>query len=105
MKLNQSKFKIYTLVVLCSITILLFQILSNTVVSPALAAKEYIPEHIRARLPEVRECVKEDPGNSWKNCRANCDDICNEILEPYERGVCNGALIQLCCYEQPSGCK
>lgn len=71
----------------------------------ANAAKEYLPENIRARLPEVRQCVKDDPGDSWKTCRANCDEVCNEILETYERGVCNGVLIQLCCYEQPSGCK
>ena len=90
--------------VLFSITILLFQIFNSIEASPAFAAKEYIPEHTRARLPEVRECVKKDPGNSWKNCRANCDDICNEISEPYERGVCHGVLIQLCCYEQPSSC-
>lgn len=70
----------------------------------AYAAKEYTPEHVRARLTEVRDCFKIERGDNWKNCRANCADICNDIQETYERGVCNGVLIQLCCNEHPVGC-
>lgn len=66
---------------------------------------KYIPEHERARLKEARDCLKEDPGNTWKECRNDCAEICNQIIEPYERGVCNGVLIQLCCNQYPSGCK
>lgn len=68
-------------------------------------APKYTPETIRARIPEARKCVSEKPGNSWSECRFNCADICNEIIETYTRGVCNGVLIQVCCGQHPSGCK
>ena len=64
-----------------------------------------VSESIRAKLPEVRECANKTPGTSWKDCKSNCSDICNEIECAYDRGVCTGALIQLCCGEHPSDCK
>ena len=65
----------------------------------------FVAETKRARLNEARKCVKENPGNSWNECRYNCVDTCNEVLETYARGVCNGALIQICCGQHPTGCK
>ncbi len=99
MNFNLLPFKIFLAIVVMMIS---FQPFNN--VACAATAKEYIPEHIRARLPEVRDCFKIERGDNWKNCRANCADICNEIPETYERGVCNGVLIQLCCNEHPAGC-
>ena len=69
--------------------------------SPLFAASD----SIRAQLPELRECVRKEPGTNWKSCKGNCYDICNEIQCDYDRGLCNGALIQLCCGEHPSDCK
>lgn len=66
---------------------------------------KYVSENIRARLPEARKCTKENSGNSWGDCRYGCVEICNEIVDTYSRGVCNGALIQICCGQHPSGCK
>ena len=68
-------------------------------------SQQYSPENVRARLADVRKCFKENPGNSWSECRYKCADVCNQILETYARGVCNGVLIQLCCGQHPSECK
>jgi hypothetical protein len=66
---------------------------------------KYISESVRARLSEARKCVKENPGNSWNECRYSCVDICNEIEDTYSRGLCNGVLVQICCGQFPNGCK
>ncbi|MBI3309236.1 MAG: hypothetical protein HYZ79_07690 [Candidatus Melainabacteria bacterium] len=66
---------------------------------------QFVHEHERSRLNEARQCLNENPGTSWTECRYNCVEVCNEVLETYTRGVCNGVLIQICCGIHPSGCK
>lgn len=98
-----------------SIFILLFFFFTTLSTSSASAKEEgakeettdtkYVAENVRARLPEARKCIKENSGNSWNDCRYGCVEICNEIADTYSRGVCNGALIQICCGQHPSGCK
>ncbi len=110
-KSKTTKIKLFLIIVISILAIQIFQ--PNFVYSKDDEVKEqvsdkaqqYTPETIRARLPEARKCVTEKPGNSWSECRFNCADICNEIIETYTRGVCNGVLIQACCGQHPSGCK
>lgn len=102
-----SRIKFYFVLILIMLTFLVSidVIAEYGIVKEKQADSKYIPEHQRARLKEVRECIKEEPGTSWIECRHECAELCNQILEPYERGVCNGVAIQLCCSEHPTGCK
>ena len=84
------------------ITILLFVIFYN---SAHTQEEQYMPEDKRARLNEARECFRENPGTSWKECRYSCAEVCSQVLETYARGVCHGVLIQLCCDQYPGKCR
>ncbi len=98
-------FKLFFFVIICISLCSSFAFAQTESPSKPKEEQKYIPESIRARLPEARACTKERPGTNWTECRYNCADVCNEIIETYVRGVCNGVLIQICCGIHPSTCK